>query len=74
MEHDYNKYVAKVLRFNDSPDENFHLWSVRVEAALESQALATALKNDAVDNTVDKKARAKTIAALENNPLREIQD
>lgn len=70
----HHKYEAKLLRINGTEEEDFHLWSVKVEAVLKSQALPLALCDENVHYTVDKQAKAIINASMGNNLLRAIQD
>lgn len=69
-----DNYEGKIPRFSGTSDEDFCLRSLRVEASLESRALAAAQENDDVDDKLDKQARKMIIAASGDDPLRTIQD
>lgn len=71
---EYNKCDSKVPRFNGTIEDDFYLWWLKVEAALERRKLATTLCDEEAEARVDKKAREIIIAALGNNPFREIQN
>lgn len=69
-----HKYEAKLSRFSGTAEEVFHLWSLRVQAALKSRALLPALWEENVHNTVHKQDRAIIIAAFGKNQPSAMQD
>lgn len=54
---DSNAYESKVPRFDGALDENYQLWGLRTQTALESQQMAAALTNDEVNEKKDRRAR-----------------
>lgn len=70
----HHKYEAKLPRFKWTAEEDLHLRSLRVEAALKSLVLAPTLCDGNVRNTVDSQARSIIIIALGKNPRKAIKD
>lgn len=71
---DNNLYEARLPLFNRALDEDYPLLGLRIEAALESRQLAGTSTNEDVDEETSRRAMAIRIAALTDNPLREIQN
>lgn len=71
---DHKNMTRNYGGLDGTAEEDFHLWSLKVKAALEIPKPAPWLCEKNVHNTADKQGRAIIIAALGNSPLRAIQD
>lgn len=60
-----DRYESRLPRFNGSPEDAFHSWSLRIRAALRSRELASTLTDDEVSSHILEKVLAIIINALE---------
>lgn len=67
----YEEHLPKLL---GTTDDDFNLWSTRVNAVLRTREPAAGLSEDNISSVTDERALAFIISALRNNIFRTLQD
>lgn len=65
-------FEPKHLKFNSARDDNYHLWTMCVEAALRSGELATTLSDDRATTIISERPLAIIMNGSKDIPLRAI--
>lgn len=68
-----SNYEANIAPFNRTTQDDFQIWALMVNAALQSRDLSQILSSDDVEKNVNKRTMVIMISALCNNPLRVIR-
>lgn len=68
-----DKYTVIVSRFSGSGDDDFHLWPLRMKAALTKEKVASVLLKDEVSTDTTDEALSLIISALGDISLRDLQ-
>lgn len=69
-----DKLTVKAWRFNETEDDDFLHWCLRMKAALRGERMASALTNDNVSADTSDKALSMITFSLEYSPLGAVQD
>lgn len=68
-----NNYKGKIQPFNSTKQDDFQIWELRWNAALQSRKLSEAMTEDGFEKNVNEKALGILISALGNNSLQALE-
>lgn len=74
MERSDDKYTVKISMFNGTRDDDFHLWCMRMNAALRGKRIPSTLLSDTVTGKTNDDVSSLMISDLGDKPLRAMQN